>query len=197
MTLYDELDLNPDCSFEDIKHQYRALAKQHHPDLGGDEEKFKRIKFAYEVLSDPTRRKKYDETKSTEEPTDIRKEAVNVLAGVFFGLIPNFDCNGGNLIQAMKNEVSNMSNRLNADIILNETYIANLEVVRSKLKIKNPNNENIILAFIEKQLETRYQDKQMFEHRLKVVAEMVLILDNYEYGFLEIPVFMETETRTQ
>ena len=76
MTLYDDLELQPDCSFEDIKHQYRTLAKKHHPDLGGDAEVFKRIKFAYEVLSDPDRRKQYDETKTTTGSINIRIEAI-------------------------------------------------------------------------------------------------------------------------
>jgi DnaJ domain len=35
---------------EDIKRKYRALAKQHHPDTGGDAEYFKRVSKAYQVL---------------------------------------------------------------------------------------------------------------------------------------------------
>ena len=62
MTLYDELELTPDCSFDDIKHQYRTLAGIHHPDKGGDEEKFKKqgmdAKFPndFEVLKKYIRR---------------------------------------------------------------------------------------------------------------------------------------------
>ena len=39
---------------------YRALAKQHHPDKGGDPALFGRIQHAYEVLSDPQKRSVYD-----------------------------------------------------------------------------------------------------------------------------------------
>lgn len=186
MTLYDELELTPDCSFEDIKHQYRTLAKKHHPDLGGDAEIFKRIKFAYEVLIDPARRKKYDETKTTTEFSSLRVEAINALAGIFFALIPNFNCAEGNLIETMKTEVANAKNKANADLMMCDVYIANLEIVKSKLKLKNPNEENILLAFLEKQLEARYKDKEIFSHRIKLSDEIMSILDNYEYGFLEI-----------
>jgi len=186
MTLYDDLELQPDCSFEDIKHQYRTLAKKHHPDLGGDAEIFKRIKFAYEVLSDPVLRKQYDENKTTHGSPDIRMEAINTLAKIFFSVIPNFNCNEGNLIHSLSNEVTNMKTRAEADSILNEVYIGNLEVVKNKLKPKDPNKENIIMAFIDKQLETRYNDRAVFEHRKKLSDEMMLILDNYDYGFLEI-----------
>ncbi len=186
MTLYDELELQSDCSFDEIKHQYRTLARIHHPDLGGDEEKFKRIKFAYEILSDIDRRKQYDENKTTHEGISIRAEAINTLANIFFSIIPNFNCNEGNLIESMRNEVNHMKNRALADSLLNESYIGNLEIVKNKLKPKDPNNENIIMGFIDKQLETRYHDRTMFERRKKLSDEMLLILDNYNYGFVEL-----------
>ena len=201
MTLYEELELQPNCSFDDIKQQYRTLASIHHPDKGGDEERFKRIKFAYEVLSDPVRRKQYDETKTTNIADDIHKEAINTLANIFFSIIPNFDCNNGNLVNVMKDEVNRLKVSALADLAKNETYIKNLEVVKSKLKTKNPNDENIIMAFVEKQLETRNNDRKLFEHRIKLSEEMMLVMENHDYGFVElineIPVVMENETRTQ
>ena len=61
-TLYVELELLKNCTSEEIKQKYRILAQLHHPDKGGDVEKFKRMKLAYEVLSDPTKREHYDST---------------------------------------------------------------------------------------------------------------------------------------
>src|SRR5439155_7482242 len=49
----------------EIKKAFRKLAREYHPDVAKDkkkaEEKFKEINEAYEVLSDPAKRKKYDE----------------------------------------------------------------------------------------------------------------------------------------
>lgn len=58
--LYDLLELEKDCSEADIKKAYKKMAMKHHPDRGGDADKFKEIGEAHEVLSDPERRKAYD-----------------------------------------------------------------------------------------------------------------------------------------
>ena len=57
MNPYTELDVPVDASLETIRQRYRTLAQMYHPDKGGDEEMFKLIKLAYEILSDPVRRK--------------------------------------------------------------------------------------------------------------------------------------------
>lgn len=59
-TLYNELDINRSASSIDIKRAYHKLALKHHPDKGGNEDKFKKIKTAYEILSNSEKRAKYD-----------------------------------------------------------------------------------------------------------------------------------------
>src|SRR5580692_6717617 len=62
---YESLGVPRTASADEIKKSFRKLARQHHPDVAKDkkksEEKFKEINEAYEVLSDPEKRKKYDE----------------------------------------------------------------------------------------------------------------------------------------
>ena len=57
---YDALGLSPDCSAAEIKKAFRKQSLQHHPDKGGDPEKFKTINEAYAVLSDEQKRAAYD-----------------------------------------------------------------------------------------------------------------------------------------
>lgn len=58
---YDILGVKKDASADEIKKAFRRLARKHHPDAGGSEEKFKEINEAYEVLSDPEKRAMYDQ----------------------------------------------------------------------------------------------------------------------------------------
>lgn len=53
MDYYSILGLNRSASSNDIKKAYRKLASKHHPDRGGNEEEFKKIQEAYDVLSSP------------------------------------------------------------------------------------------------------------------------------------------------
>lgn len=57
---YQTLGISRSASPEDIKRAYRKLASQHHPDKGGDTQRFQQIQQAYDVLSDPAQRQAYD-----------------------------------------------------------------------------------------------------------------------------------------
>lgn len=63
---YRVLGVSESASGDEIKKAYRRLAKKHHPDANpssrkSSEERFKEISEAYEVLSDPQKRRQYDE----------------------------------------------------------------------------------------------------------------------------------------
>ena len=59
-TYYKRLGVEKDADFNAIKKAYFKLARTHHPDRGGDKEKFQEIQQAYEVLSDREKRETYD-----------------------------------------------------------------------------------------------------------------------------------------
>jgi DnaJ-class molecular chaperone len=65
--LYQRLGLSRGAGADEIKKAYRTLAREHHPDKGGDPEMFKGIQEAHEVLSDDRRRQMYDMTGSVNE----------------------------------------------------------------------------------------------------------------------------------
>ncbi len=61
--LYEILGVGRGATIEEIRKAYRRLAREHHPDVNADpaaEERFKEVAAAYEILSDPDKRARYD-----------------------------------------------------------------------------------------------------------------------------------------
>jgi DnaJ-class molecular chaperone len=77
--LYDTLGVKRDASEKDIRSAYRRLARKFHPDVAPNdraaEAKFKEVNAAFEVLSDPEKRKKYDKYGDRWEHADQLEEA--------------------------------------------------------------------------------------------------------------------------
>ncbi len=75
---YELLEISREASDEVVKNAYRALAKKYHPDINNvdDEvvqEKIRQINIAYEVLSNPEKRKQYDEQLQETENEYVEK----------------------------------------------------------------------------------------------------------------------------
>ena len=84
--MYDVLGLTRDATADDIKKAYRKLAREHHPDKGGDPEKFKKVQEAYEVLSDPEKRQNFDRFGTAEgNPTGFPPNPNDIFAQMFGG----------------------------------------------------------------------------------------------------------------
>jgi len=98
MDYYSILGLNKSASQDDIKKAYRKLAAKHHPDRGGDEEKFKELQEAYEHLSNPQTKYEYDNPEPPGfwfrmggEPFEFRPRNANIEMSVTLTAYEIFD----------------------------------------------------------------------------------------------------------
>jgi len=60
MDLYKILNIEKNSSQDQIRKAFRKLSLKHHPDRGGNEEEFKKINRAFQILGDPIKKKEYD-----------------------------------------------------------------------------------------------------------------------------------------
>ena len=99
MINYYEILKVPDfSSYETIKKNYKNLMLESHPDKGGDSDKFKLIREAYDLMKDDEKKKEYDNKLMYFQDMYDRAEEINLEHNVF-----NFKC-----IQCEKNnEIDN------------------------------------------------------------------------------------------
>ena len=80
---YEILQVNQNASPEIIEKAYKVLVKKYHPDLQEEknkeqeEEQLKKINEAYEILSDPEKRKIYHQTLETNTSAETKQEETN------------------------------------------------------------------------------------------------------------------------
>ena len=98
--LYKVLGIDRGADDRTVKKMYRKLALEHHPDKGGDKDKFAEISHAYDVLSDPEKRKIYDDygedgVRQAEAGQDPRANPFAGMGGGFPGGFGGFPGGGG------------------------------------------------------------------------------------------------------
>ena len=73
--LYKELEVKENATQGEIKSSYRRLVKQHHPDTGGEKDRFLAIQNAWETLNDPFKKEQYDTNLfQLQQLSDLRNE---------------------------------------------------------------------------------------------------------------------------
>ena len=195
INLYDILGLSKNATFEEIKTKYKSLAQQHHPDKGGDPDLFKKIKHAYEILSDAISRKKYDTTGQYEHGPSIRTEALDQLSRLFFNIVPNMNADIDDLVLIMKNESRRERDVVNNNINICNSYIEKLNKIINKIKKKNDSGDNILKMFAESQLKMRQNELQNFMRQIQVLDITIEILEDYQYG--EVAILIEAFLNAQ
>ena len=181
MNLYDELDLPTWCTAEEIKQRYRTLAQIHHPDKGGDENNFKKIKLAYEILSDPTKRAEYDLTGKYDQDVTVKSEAYSRLSNMVSHYTQQINPEIDDLILKMRVDIyqAQETNRKEIDLCLRA--IEKFKVVSRKLKLKHE-GENVLKTFVDA-LQKQKEDNLIFLKRTTLIFDLMLnILDDYQYG---------------
>jgi len=95
--LYSVLGINKGADTEEIRRAYKTLAREHHPDKGGDPEKFKELSQAHEILSDDGKRRNYDMTGSISEQQQQHNPfgMPDGFSQMFGGMFPGGGLNGG------------------------------------------------------------------------------------------------------
>jgi curved DNA-binding protein CbpA len=191
MNPYQELGLNPNCSQDEIKQQYRTLAHLHHPDRGGDAERFKRINLAYEILSDSVRRAEYDRTGQFDQKHNIRGTAIERLANMINHYVPDLNADAEDLITKMRMDIHQALNQLASNTENVRRQLNNAQRTHKKLWVKT-NGENFLKGFVENVIARRENELVDLERLRATLTLMLEMLDDYHFGDNEWRLMIES-----
>jgi len=185
--LYKRLGLDRDCSKTDIHSAYIKKARIFHPDVGGDKDKFVKILEAYQILSDPFKKRRYDhagvfEHSNISEETRIEQLANSVILN-YFNSVCRENKNDILFIDIMRLLKENISN----DIFKSEKELKNvgggIKVIKELLKrIKYSGNgvnvmEGLMLNFLQENEAAIINFKDQIKERKAALK----LLKNYQF----------------
>lgn len=180
MKLYDTLGVEKEASIFEIKMAYRKLAKIHHPDSGGDEEEFKKISEAYEVLSSPEKRKRYDETGEYGNDKPFESMFMSFVSEVVIPIIEkgmSVDCD---LMGKIESVVEDVSDTGASKLKECHKYKGKIEEAITRLKHKGE-GEDMVSQVMTKEVEKWSERIAHIESELVFLGKCKTELQKYEY----------------
>lgn len=191
MTHYDTLGVKPDASPEAIKKAWRRLSSSAHPDKGGSTERQQAVNQAYETLSDPERRARYDATGSDAGPPTITDQAKQELLNLFCAILEEGpDDLMGACHKRMLAEVA----RLHGEAETSQRRLGKLARLKGKMRRKD-GGHSLMDGLIDSQSEALRSRIETIERGLAVGKEVERLLAEYEADEVMPPMFHNVQFR--
>lgn len=174
-THYTILGVQPDATQAEIKKAYRELAKTKHPDkAGGNAEEFAAIATAYEVLSDPERRKFYDLTGEDDIPS-IEKEIRAITIRAFQHAL---SIDEGLILDNARGFVNKAKGRF---LVKEKNLLQRQAKLKKKRNaVKTKAKVNLFLSLVDQELNDIKTMLAELNHDLEVAAGCLTVLEQYE-----------------
>lgn len=183
MSLYDDLGVEKGADAETIKKAYKKRAHKTHPDKeGGDENEFKKVQKAYEILSSPERRKSYDEGGDGKQADDPYNLMLREVAALILMILEHIDVDSTNLIDEAINHVKGGKVKYEASIKAHQQKIKRFEAAIKRVKRKGKKGDNLITSMIEAQVGMHKRAIETAETTIKQGDAMIEFLKDYEYS---------------
>jgi len=181
MNLYEILGVPRDAPVTKIRAAYRELAKEHHPDKGGDPKKFAQIAQAYAVLSKSAKRKHYDETGQVEEPDKTESTILSLLGDVFNKVINVAidDMESTDIPKEMLKILKNLEKDLKKLKDEGEKVKASFGDALTRIK-KRP-DKDVVAEIINARIAETDEKLKQLDEQLKVTDMTIKSLQGYEY----------------
>ncbi len=192
--LYNTLGVTKDATEKQIRKAYKRLSKLYHPDkqigksqVEQDEAKdrFLKIKYAYEVLTNQERRDKYNETGQSELPN--QQNAITSIIGHFNAIVaatPIIEMSSKDIITGIEKNLNDSIDKYRAFISDTEEYI--LRNKASVIRIKKRNDDQPSMLY-----DILMQSMHVMQHNSKQsISDMETEIETLELALKILPEIM-------
>jgi curved DNA-binding protein CbpA len=170
-----------------IRKAYRRASKRAHPDCGGSAEKFRAVKQALEVLTDPLRRKAYDETGKVEDkPVDnAESEMMGLVSALLDQVLQSLDQQGvayeaADLTQRMRALAAERQTAIHQQRKAMKNGIAKQRRLLERFK-KKSKGENRMEALISGRIAFMEGQEAVGQRHLDQMRKAELFLQDYQF----------------
>ncbi len=180
--LYGELGIRADATAAEIDRAYRRRARAVHPDAGGSAEAFQALSRAYEILSDPERRRLYDETGETREPprdtvTTRAMQHIGELVGSVLDSDVPFE--GVDLVAAIRDTLAKQAADVAAAIARLDNQAQRAEAMARRFR--RASGENLIRRTLERRAGEIRRSAARMQKEADAFAKAIEILADYDF----------------
>lgn len=176
---YEVLGVPRDADALTLKLARRRRAAEAHPDRhGGDVDEMAAVNKAYETLSDPDARKRYDETGADNALPSLDYEAREAILSNLVRMLESDEENTAPIIGTLRKGLAQRVHEIPGEIAKRERKMAKLRRQRNKVKAKG--EENYLHMVVGTYLESLSKANEQAVHVMKVLERAIVLLDTHE-----------------
>jgi hypothetical protein len=182
--LYETLGVAKDAAASAIKQAYRKLAKQAHPDVGGNPDDFRALTLAYSTLSDDDKRRHYDETGQTDDRVDtVHARALSVIGGMVDNLSVSINMRDDlvydDLAKLLRDALAEQVKSAKSNKTEAEKFVIRATKIAKRFSAKT--GENYVGNMLERNVGLAKQSVQVAKERLDVLNAASEILADVSF----------------
>jgi len=184
MDPYQTLGVPRDSDPKTIKKSYRKLAKEHHPDHGGDESKITALTLAYDILSNPDKKKRYDETGESgpdNRQPQIYAEFLKMSEEILLKQ------EGMPIKQSVERIRVGIEQQMSDAESKIDHQVKVLEAAKARI-VQAPEND-ILGHMIQQRLDDFKKQKDQLKASMEIAQAALALFDSYEIKEPEAPIF--------
>jgi DnaJ-class molecular chaperone len=182
-TLYEILEVDRTATPDQIKRAYRLKSKLCHPDAGGDKVEWEELPVAFDTLSDPELKEKYDTTGAygATKPDNSHQRIISLVAGAMAFAIVNAGDNPTaiDLVEKMKGAIKKNLQALAQEETEQHSIIKRLEKIVARFKVKS--GTNVLDDMVRANLRTVQQRLETYDPVRKDMIAALKFMDDYTF----------------